>query len=117
MNNWSDYVQETIRLVLPKGVDTSDFANGSGYIQLTAGTHAKFMLRYREVIKQTAPEWLGRFDANPVGWIGRWLDDTGNPAYSLWGRAVCIDSNFRMWGQLYYATHQNEAKDVCLAIV
>lgn len=117
MTNWNGYVQETLLLVLPKELDGIDFANGSGYIQLTVGTHAKFMLRYRDVVKHTAPELLSRFDQNPAGFIGRHLDDMGNPAYSLWSRAASIDSNLRMWGQPFFAAEPSQGKQVCLATV
>jgi hypothetical protein len=114
---WINFVKETLAMVLPQELDNTDYANGGGYIQLSISTHAKFLLRYREIIENTAPELLESFDKNPAGFIGRYLDDGGNPAYALFSRALCIDNKLRMWGQPYFAAKPNEAKDICLANV
>lgn len=115
--NWDKHVQETIDLVLPKELNTAGYSGGEGYIQLSINTHAKFMLRYREVIENTKPDLLKSFDSNPAGFIGRYLDDGGSPAYALWIRASCIDPKLRMWGQPYFANNPHEAKQICLATV
>lgn len=115
-SDWNEYVQDTVALVLPKELDTTEYANGSGYIQLSIATHAKFLLRYRDMVEATVPNLLHHFDSNPSGFIGRYLDDMHSPAYILWGRMACIDGKLRMWGQPYFVRNPPD-KLVCLANV
>jgi hypothetical protein len=81
------------------------FANGEGYIQLTEEELALFNDIYRAAIRDFKPDLLPQFNANPKGIIGRYLDDSDSPLYSLWGIACQIDAKRRLWGQPYYANH------------
>ena len=47
------------------------------------------------------------------GIVGRYLDDGGGPLYKGWYRFMCIDDEYREWGQPYFAINadaQEKAK-------
>jgi hypothetical protein len=111
----SSKVAEALKLVTPQELDTSDFVNGSGYIQLSIATHATFLLKFREIIEEDMPGQLEMFDRNPGGMIGRYLDDAGHPAYSLWQKVASMDGKLRLWGQPYFGANPDKGQQVCLA--
>lgn len=105
---------KAIRLVLPKEHDTTDFANGEGYIQLTDDTKEEFIDAYLGLVKRLHPSLHQKAVTNPVGIIGRYLDDSNSPLYRLWTLACQIDRQNRLWGQPYYALHPDEGKQTIL---
>lgn len=111
------YVGEAEALILPKKLDTTDFANGGGYIQITPKTKDAFFKAYRQAVQYCHPSEITRFDQNPTGFIGRVLSDSDSPIYRLYTLAAQIDGAGRLWGQPYFATHPSEGKQVCLAEV
>lgn len=88
------------------------YTNGDGYFQLTDEQLKNFLAAYRNVIKKFESDLVEKFDQNPKGWIGRYLDDGGGMAYQLWGLASRIDSQNRIWGQIYYANNPTEGKQI-----
>jgi hypothetical protein len=75
------------------------FSNGGGYLicnkeQVESAKNMLFKL---------AKEITGRDFDNIHGIVGRYLDDSGSPAYKVLYRLQCIDSQYRMWGQPYFA--------------
>lgn len=96
---------------LPKLPDCS-FENGAGYLQHDPITFTEFKLAILRAIRPYFPEgnfkkWVddtisGKAHAS---WVGRLLDedDRLRPYKDLWSRVYCTDSNFREWGQPYYA--------------
>ncbi len=93
-------------LLPPKLKDTGcHFANGKGFIKVNPEKFEeakKLMIAYAE-------KFTGQnFHNNLNGMIGRYLDDSGSPAYSLLYRMQCVDSQYRMWGQPYFAYNPTE---------
>lgn len=105
-----------VQMILPKAVDTCDFANGGGYIQLTLETKNKFMAGYVGLIRKYHPKIYKELDVAlyPTGMVGRYLCDADSPFYRLWTLAGQIDFQDRLWGQSYFVTKASEAKQVCL---
>lgn len=47
--------------------------------------------------------------------IGRFIDDgCPRPVYRAWSRLMCVDQEYREWGQPYYALHPDQAEHVAL---
>ena len=121
-SEWVDVDKATQREALLKQIDEllkplgdvpqndgCRFANGEGYIQQDKFIVAQIKL---DLIKLTAkelndPSWL-ESKVNFMN-LGRWLDDSGNPLYSAWGRLINIDDHGREWGQAYYALNPDKA--------
>lgn len=81
------------------------FSNGKGYLPVD---EKKFNLA-KDKLMLLATEITGKdFQGNLHGIIGRYLDDSGSPAYSLLYRMQCVDNKFRMWGQPYFALNPME---------
>lgn len=91
--------------------DTCDFGNGKGYIQqdqLIVDTAKTKLLSLGRKLYKSAE------NASFYG-IGRWFDDSGNSAlYHAWGRLSNCDSQYREWGQMYYALHPEQGKQIQL---
>lgn len=104
---------------LPKHPNTCEFSNGSGYLQHNETTFKNAKISLLNICKEYidhrwVQESIDDHNINP-SYVGRLLDDYGiRPLYKAWYRIMCVDSKFREWGQLYYATNPNEAKQVKL---
>lgn len=99
--------------------DGCNFSNGEGYLQHDQGMIDKAMvdlLKVSSVDKEywDKPEFLDNPFRCRFGVIGRIIDDSGSPIHSLWNRFMCMDENYREYGQCYYATHQSDATGGCL---
>jgi hypothetical protein len=105
---------KAVALILPKQFDTTDFANGTGYIQLTEDTKDDFIDAYLGLVKRLHPSLHQKAVTNPVGIIGRYLCDSDSPLYRLWTLACQIDKQNRLWGQPYYALHPDEGTQTLL---
>ncbi len=106
---------------LPGKPSGCDFSNGSGYIQHTRDNvlnvrneFLEFVKRYTKdisIIQQTIDKG---FDAHS-SWAGRIIDEcTPNSISKHWYRFMCIDAQFREWGQPYYADNPDKAEQVQL---
>lgn len=99
--------QNEVSKLLPQAVDIRcEFANGGGYVQHTQEDVNKFMAGIRELIANEFGETsdiVKGFDKNPIGMVGRFLDDSGSDTYRLWSRLYNIDPRLREWGQRFYA--------------
>lgn len=91
--------------------DGCDFANGGGFIQ-----HSRLAV---DLAKLALIElWDGdqkTKDAAKISppshsIIGRYLSDSNSPIYPAWCRLLCIDSEFREWGQPYFAQNPSQGK-------
>lgn len=94
-------VEEIMKWLNPLPKDKGcRFANGGGYIQ-----------QEKKIVDKARIEIVdlgNKFFKQPVKWdfyaIGRLFNDSGYSClYSAWGRLSNIDSNYREWGQGYYA--------------
>jgi hypothetical protein len=99
--------------------DSCEFANGSGYIQqdpLTVDAARLAIVKYANDIfphKWFEHELSGQ--KADSSWCGRLISDMSEKClYKAWQRFMCMSSDYREYGQPYFASHQSEAKDVCL---
>ena len=94
---------------IPKD-DNCNFANGGGYIQQDKEV---FQLAKAHIFT-LANSTLKSVDT-PISWemLGRYLDDSNiNCLYRAWKRLHCIDSEYKEWGQTYFATFVNTGKQI-----
>lgn len=103
---------------LPKK-DNSNFSNGEDYLQHDSEIIKKAMidlLKISDISKEywNEPEFLNSpFDCR-FGIIGRIIGDSDSPIHSLWFRFMCMDDNYREYGQPYYALHPEKSTGICL---
>lgn len=97
-----------------------DFANGAGYIQHESGKLLQVRNEFLEFCKRyTTHKWLQEtidkgWDAHS-SYAGRILDECAPRSINKhWYRLSCVDSQFREWGQPYYASNPQEAQQVRL---
>ena len=94
--------------------NSTDFANGNGYIQHKPATRSELIV---ELVKlsnewfQTEPPFTNFTYA-----LGRYIDDSNMKALnSLTSKIMFIDGNTnREYGQPYYANNPHKAKDIQL---
>lgn len=110
---------------LGKHDDGCAFVNGAGYYQHTqeacdAARNGLWSLTRRplELWIANQREKYGTTEdevskCHP-SWFLRMLDGSCPPLEKAWSRFYCMDDQCREWGQPYYASHQNEAQQVCL---
>lgn len=92
--------------------DTTTYANGGGFVQqdplkvemykreiLLAASH--FNPKFRELA-------LNPMKVDPSGIVGREIGDSDPELFNLWHRLMCMDSQYREWGQVYYAINPSE---------
>lgn len=82
--------------------------NGGNFIQHDAASVVDFLAATHRALVlsghiEEAQMWL----SNPKGLVGRFLDDSNNPARDLYWRYQRIDSQHREWGQPYFANNPN----------
>src|ERR1017187_2240412 len=98
-------VSELKAMLLPIKLDTIDFTNGSGFIQLTSRQIAEFKVELTKALKK----YHGAAIVESTS-LGRMLNDTNSPFDTVYRLTYQIDSMNRLWGQPYYALHPNEGK-------
>ena len=96
------------------------FENGSGYLQHDEETFISVRNELCEIangmlantwFKQTIEKGMD-VDAS---WAGRIISEIPNKALNnAWHRVMCTDSQFREWGQPYFASHPSKAEQVRL---
>lgn len=98
--------------------DSTDFANGGGYLQ-----HANPKLVKIELAKylyakdpnfKAAKQIIDGEDVH-MSWIAHYMDGRYKCVGNLIGRLMCINyTSNREYGQPYYASHESEAKQINL---
>lgn len=101
---------------IPKD-DNCKFSNGEGYVQHYKPDVRKAQLQILEICKKHIDhKWIQETidDENVhLSFVHRLVDDAGiRPIGQAWGRFMCIDSQSREWGQIYFAMHPSEGKQV-----
>lgn len=104
---------------LPVRPSEVDYQNGGGYLQHDPETWQAVKLDLLHIIKRVMPhEWVDHAIAKATthpSWVGRLIDDGGEKVLrQAWFRIYCTDSEFREWGQPYYAANPGEGKQVVL---
>jgi hypothetical protein len=118
-DNCADYENmcakvKEVMLFLEPVPDETDFCNGSGYIQQSEKNYFTVKNCLLDIIatkiKHPWVEETKTLNRHPSH-IGRLLDDSNIKClYQSWNRLMRIDSNFREWGQQYFAIHGGENK-------
>ena len=119
-----DYEQliETVNAIMAKLPYVSEdtvFHNGSGYLLHPMSTVKEVRNEILEICKKYIDHhWIQQtiddYNVDP-SWVARILSDYNiSPLSKAWYRFKCIDKDGKEWGQPYYVTHQNEAKQVQL---
>lgn len=97
-----------------------NFANGDGFVQLSESDIKLFDTMFLKIVEKYEPWILKNFTdslttneqkVKSYG-MGRSLDDSGSPLYSLVSLRHCVDHKFRRWGQPYFAINPTEGKQV-----
>jgi hypothetical protein len=105
---------------LPTGSDRMEFLNGGGYLQ-----HEPALVQsYREAVCDAALDFFQKGGAceqwfkevregkRHISHVGRLVDDSGEKCLkNAIHRLMCIDPNWREWGQPYYAMNPGTGKD------
>lgn len=98
--------------LLPPRLNTIDFRNGGGYVQLSKHAARRFRNETGRLIRE---ELVRLFGPKKSSRIGTWTDDamrfmydTGSPVYPIALLSLQIDPKFRLWGQMYFASHPSE---------
>ena len=106
-------IVEYIMMKLPLIPDSCNFSNGHGYIQHNESDLLNVRNEFLEFFKRYSDhKWIqqtidGGFESHS-SWAGRIIGECGYHSISKhWYRFGCIDSQFREWGQPYYAMDGN----------
>lgn len=101
---------------LPAHPDTCAFSNGGGYLQHDKDLLLKVRNQFCEFAKRyTDHKWIQQtidkgFEAH-ASWVDRLIGETAPRSISKhWYRFMCIDSEFREWGQPYFTKNPNKAE-------
>lgn len=98
----NEFMQELNPLPKENGCN---FANGGGYIQ----QKKRPVERAKKEIVDLGKRWLASKHNWSFNSIGRLFDDSGVKClYHAWGRLSNIDTQYREWGQGYYAINPHK---------
>lgn len=108
-------VKKICDAILPPHYVTSEFWNGSGYVQVSADGWANFVGSAADVIlKVDGQECVDNFLRNPRGIIQRELGDRHSPCMKFVTMILNMDNLLRIWGQQYIVAHPEDRKNICL---
>lgn len=86
-------------------------SNGKNYVQHSAKQVRSALTCYQDLVKQWMPSLTERVMEDPLGMIGRYLDDSSDKRarllYGMYIRLNSIDQWSREWGQIYYKNKPN----------
>ena len=113
-------VKELAKLLKPiPENDGCAFANGSGFVRqdpLKVQEYKRqIMLLGKDLHCNMEKRAANPIEVHPQSIVGRILSDCDNVLYGAWRRVMCMDDQFREWGQPYFALHPEEGKQVELA--
>lgn len=113
-------VSELAKLLVPRP-DSCDYSNGHGYLQQPPVRVLDYQRSLVKIARRFFPgadsAYTRHFDyaesaTQPVGMTmtGRFIDDgCPRPVGRAWWRLMCMDNQFREWGQPYYALNPDKA--------
>jgi len=107
-------IAEVMALLPPKVDDTGcEFSNGSGYIQHDPHTFNRVKFALLRIANRISPhKWFEQAlydDGVHESWPGRIISEMSAPLWRAWHRISCTDSQFREWGQPYFANNPDQA--------
>lgn len=101
---------------LPSKPDSSEFANGAGYIQHDSASINEAMMGVLEQAKKYSGH-RSIVDSMEIGFparrgiVGRIIDDCcPRPINMAWYRFMCTDDDYREWGQPYFALNPDKGE-------
>ena len=105
---------------IPDKPNTTNFENGEGYIQHNKKVLKKVKLELLEICKDYVGHfWIEETIVNNLdtSYVARLLSDSKYTSlYQAWYRLCCVDfSNYREYGQPFFAVHPEKAKQKCVA--
>jgi hypothetical protein len=114
--------KEAIEIMKPLGYlnDSCDFRNGFGFLQHDKNVIELSRINFCEFLKRyISHKWLQETIDKGIevdaSWVGRLLSESvPSSIYKHWYRFMCIDKEYREWGQPYYALHPTEGNDIRL---
>ncbi len=107
--------------LLPPVKDTAcKFANGGGFVQRDASVVEEAKERLLGLTERKIKWWFDEqrekfntdFKNVDPSWFLRMLEGSAPPIERAWSRLMCIDKQYREWGQPYYALNPTEGKQV-----
>jgi hypothetical protein len=101
---------------IPDKPNTTNFENGGGYIQHNKKALEKVKLELLEICRYFIDHsWIEETIVNNLD--ARLLSDSMYPSLDrAWYRLCCVDfSNYREYGQQFFALHPEKAKQKCVA--
>lgn len=95
-------------------MDGCNFSNGYGFVQQTRAAFLIVKLELLLIAKRyTEFHWIQQTvddDTVHLSYAGRIIDECcPRPVNRAWYRLMCIDKQFREWGQPYYANNPEKA--------
>ncbi len=96
------------------------FENGGGYVQHDPEVARAVRRGLLEIANEIMPHhWFTQSIEDETvhpSWPGRMIGEMSERCLSsAWQRFMCMTPDFREYGQPYFASHPQEAKDICLA--
>lgn len=98
---------------IPKN-DGCEFTNGGGYVQQLPAVVVSVRVALLKIAQEASThKWLQEsiddISADP-SWAARIISECDStPLHKAWLRIMCIDKQFREWGQPFYALHPEQA--------
>jgi hypothetical protein len=90
-----------------------DFANGHGFVQQAKAAFLIVKIDILNIAKRyTDHDWIQQTvdsDSVSLSYAGRIIDEMPRPLPRAWTRLMCIDKDYREWGQPYFALNPGEA--------
>lgn len=98
--------------------DNTGFSNGSGYVQQNKYVVEKVKNEIIDLIKENSNDKeyqktieLHRNSKPRLGWISYCLSDN-SPFNNCWHRLMCMDDDFKEWGQPYFAMNPEQGTQI-----
>jgi hypothetical protein len=94
--------------------DGCDFRNGHSFVQQSKAAFKLVKLNLlNEVKKHINHKWIRQTmedETVHLSYVGRLIDDCNIPPLNnAWSRLMCIDKEYREWGQPYFANNPEES--------
>lgn len=94
--------------------DGCKFSNGAGYVQqdaLRVQEYKRGIMLLGACHHPKMAEWAKNpIEVHPQSIVGRILSDCDQLLYRAWHRVMCMDGQFREWGQPYYAMNPEKGE-------
>lgn len=106
---------------LPTRPESNDFANGDGYVQHDSASVHEAMVAVLNQAKNysshtSIPKSMEVGFPSRAGIVGRIIDDCcPRPINKAWYRFMCMDNDYREWGQPFFALNPDKGEQKRIA--